>query len=69
MKGDAPFITQSTTQGRRPITEVAKVKGVFMKTGPSVEKVSQAFVKKDNTGPTGTTEKIHQSVPTGQFSD
>ena len=40
-----------------------------MKTGPSVEKVSQAFVKKDNTGPTGTTEKIHQSVPTGQFSD
>ena len=42
--------------------EVAKVKQVYVKTAQGVEKASEVYFKKDNTGPTGTVEKIHQTV-------
>ena len=45
--------------------KLAKVKGVFLKQAQGVTKVEKAFVKKDSS----TVEKIHQSVPTAQFSD
>ena len=60
----SPFTYQLSYQNRRPITNVAKVKGVFLKQAQGVTKVDKAFVKKDSS----TVEKIHQSVPTAQFS-
>ena len=59
--GQSPFITQITYNSTRPISQVAKVKGVYVKTAQGVEKLSEIYVKKDNTGPTGTVEKIHQT--------
>ena len=60
----SPFTYQVSYQNRRPITDVAKVKGVFLKQTQGVTKVDKVFVKKDSS----TVEKIHQSVPTAQFS-
>ena len=61
----SPFIYQQPYISTRPIQQVAKFKGVFKKQAQGVSKVSQVFVKKDSS----TVEKIHQSVPTAQFSD
>ena len=61
----SPFIYQQPYNTNRPIQQVAKVKGVFKKTPAGVLKVEKVFHKKDSS----TVEKIHQSVPTAQFSD
>ena len=61
----SPFVYQQPYITTRPIQQVAKVKGVFLKQAQGVTKVEKAFVKKDSS----TVEKIHQSVPTAQFSD
>jgi len=64
----SPFIYQHTYNSRRPIGPVAKVKGVFLKDSQGVRSVQKVFVKKDNTGPSGTVEKIHQR-PTTNFDE
>ena len=60
-----PFIFQATENSNRPITPVAKVKGVFIKDSDGVVKAStKVFVKKDSS----TVEKIHQ-VPALPFDE
>ena len=53
----SPFIFQTTENARRPITPVAKVKGVFIKDSQgTVRPATKVFVKKDSS----TVSKIHQ---------
>tara|TARA_A100001388_G_scaffold221316_1_gene172023 strand:- start:243 stop:479 length:237 start_codon:yes stop_codon:yes gene_type:complete len=55
----SPIITQNTTQARRPIGQVAKVKQVYVKDSDNVvKKLDEVYVKKDSS----TVEKIHQTV-------
>ena len=42
----SPFIYQHTYSTRRPIGQVAEVKGVFIKEAQGVRKVEKAFVQK-----------------------
>ena len=59
-----PVIYQVSVSGNRPIGQVAKVKGVYIKEAQGVTKAEDIYVKKDAS----TVEKIHQAVPTAQFN-
>ena len=55
----SPIITQNTSQARRPIGEVAKVKQVYVKTEDGfVQDIEEIYVKKDQS----TVEKIYTKV-------
>ena len=56
-----PVITQNTTQGSRPIGQVAKVKQVYVKDSDNVvKKLDEVYVKKDSS----TVEKYIKQLTT-----
>ena len=60
-----PSIVQATTNGSRPIGQVAEVKGVFFKDSDGVvKKTQEVYFKKDSS----TVEKIHQTIPISQMN-
>tara|TARA_B100000900_G_scaffold179959_1_gene152580 strand:- start:19748 stop:20590 length:843 start_codon:yes stop_codon:yes gene_type:complete len=61
----SPSITQVTTNGTRPIGQVAEVKGVFFKDSDGVvKKTQEVYFKKDSS----TVEKTHQTIPISQMN-